>query len=74
MDSQPGGAEAGRWQFLSLAFSPDGRRLAAAAWRVRGSGETMRTARPQVFVWDLQRPQSPVFREAPAEREPRASR
>ena len=62
LDSQPGGTEAGRWQFLALAFSPDGGRLAAAAWRVRGSGETMRAARPWVFVWDLQRPQSPVFR------------
>ena len=62
LDSQPGGTEAGRWQFLDLAFSPDGGRLAAAAWRVRGSGNAMRTARPWVFVWDLQRPQSPVFR------------
>ena len=56
------GSRQGAGSSLDLAFSPDGGRLAAAAWRVRGSGNAMRTARPWVFVWDLQRPQSPVFR------------
>ena len=61
LDSQPGGTDAMRWEFLDLAFSPDGGRLAVAAWRVRGSGNAMSTARPWVFVWDVLRPQSPVF-------------
>jgi len=54
---QPRELAPGRWQLNDLAFSRDGRRLAASMARVRGAGnETRATASTWAAVWDLGEP------------------
>jgi DNA-binding SARP family transcriptional activator len=50
---QPGGPPRMRWQVNDLAWSRDGRHLAATMWRVLGRGATLRTTSPWAVVWAL---------------------
>jgi WD40 repeat protein len=59
---QPGGLSRHRWEFLDLAYSGGGRRLAATMWRVEGRGSTLGTTSTWAFVWDLDAPRRPAAR------------
>ncbi|WP_281280831.1 BTAD domain-containing putative transcriptional regulator [Nocardioides guangzhouensis] len=57
---QPEAPPRRRWQVNDLAWSRDGRHLAATLWRVRGKGATLRRTSPQAVVWDLDAPSRPT--------------
>ena len=59
---QPQGLAKWRWQFLDMAFSGDGRHLAATMWRVQGRASTTRTSSTWAFVWDLGAARRPTAR------------
>jgi WD40 repeat protein/DNA-binding SARP family transcriptional activator len=60
--AQLGGMSRHRWEFLDLAYTGDGRRLAATMWRVEGSGSALTTTSTWAFAWDLDAPRRPVAR------------
>jgi len=57
--AQPLGPRNWRWQAVDLAFSQDGRHLAAMLHRVEGTGNTTRRTSVWATAWDLAAPGSP---------------
>ena len=66
LPEQPLGLRGWRWQATDLAFSQDGRRLAAVLHRVRGNGSTTRRTVVWAAVWDLENPRGDRDHEAQA--------
>jgi WD40 repeat protein/DNA-binding SARP family transcriptional activator len=62
LDAQPGGLGAWRWQVHDLAYSRDGRVLAAVIARVQGSAGTTRRTSSWAVVWGSSDAQNPVRR------------
>jgi DNA-binding SARP family transcriptional activator/WD40 repeat protein len=62
LGTQPDAPPHRRWQILDLAYSTDGSRLAATAWRVQGRAATLRTTSTWGLAWDLEAPRRPPVR------------